>query len=223
MQGYDPSLPKTLLPVAGRPFAHWQLTWLSSQGVDSVVYSIGHLGHLVREYVGSGGAWGLQVTYVEEKEQLLGTGGALRLAADREVLDEHFFVLYGDSYLRVDLHALDAMFCASKLPAVMTVFANNGAWDTSNVVFDGSLVLDYRKGLAHPPPEMRYIDYGLTELSLQAVVTHIRSSERSDLSELLGLLSRERELGGYEVFQRFFEIGSPHGIQELDQFLSRQS
>lgn len=219
MQGYDSSLPKALLPVAGRPFAHWQLTWLASEEVESIVYSIGHKGNMIREFVGDGTRWGLDVAYVEETEDLLGTGGAVRLAADRNVLDERFFVLYGDSYLRVNLRTVDRVFEERALPALMTVFENDGNWDTSNVVFDGSLVLEYRKG-PNPPPSMRYIDYGLLQLSRDVVVEHVAPHQSSDLAELLGTLSRQRQLGGYAVTQRYFEIGSPKGIRALDQFLS---
>ena len=220
MQGYDSTLPKTLLPVAGRPFADWQLRWLAAEGVDSIVYSIGYKGDLVREFVGTGEQWGLTVRYVEEADGLLGTGGAVRLAIDREVTDERFFVLYGDSYLRVNLRSVDRAFQDQDLPALMTVFENDGQWDASNVVFDGSKVIQYRKG-ADPSARMRYIDYGLLELDEHVVATRIQPGEVSDLSSLLESLSDESLLGGYEVFERFYEIGSPDGIHELNALLGR--
>jgi MurNAc alpha-1-phosphate uridylyltransferase len=220
MQEYDPTVPKTLLPVAGRPFADWQLEWLRSQGVDSVVYSIGHLGDQIRRFVGTGEHWDLSVEYVEETAGLRGTGGAIRLAADHGVLTDHFFVLYGDSYLRLDLVALDARFAERGLPAVMTVFANGGRWDTSNVVFDGSLVTRYRKGAPESDPAVAYIDYGLSVLDRQVVTERIPPDQHVDLGTLMAGLSDDRLLGGFEVFDRFFEIGSPDGIAELGQYLT---
>jgi NDP-sugar pyrophosphorylase family protein len=220
VQGVDPSLPKTLLPVAGRPFADWQLRWLAGQGVDSVVYSVGHRADQVRAFVGDGSAWGIAVEYVEETDGLLGTGGAVRLAVDQGVLGQRFFVLYGDSYLRVDLAAVDDAFTRRGLPAMMTVFANDGRWDASNVVFDGRLVVEYRKGLPDPPPAMRFIDYGLLELRRDLVVDEVPSGRPSDLAALLEPLSRRSRLAGVEVAERFFEIGSPEGIAELDRFLT---
>ncbi len=220
MHDYDPSVPKTLLPVAGRPFADWQLRWLASEGVDDVVYSIGHLGDLIRDYVGDGRQWGTKVTYVEETDGLLGTGGAVRLAVDLGVLEDRFFVLYGDSYLRIDLRSVDAAYRSSRMPALMTVFANHGQWDASNAAFDGRLVTDYRKGLTDPPPQMRYIDYGLLMLDGGVVAARVPAGRRTDLATLLGALSRDSLLAGYEAAERFFEIGSPSGILELDDFLS---
>ncbi len=219
MREYDPTVPKTLLEVAGRPFADWQLAWLRSEGVDSVVYSIGHLGDQIRRFVGDGERWGLTVEFVEETDGLLGTGGAVRLAADRGVLAEHFFVLYGDSYLRVGLPALDAQFTERGLPAIMTVFANQGRWDASNVVFDGSLVTRYRKN-AEADAAMAYIDYGLSVLDRGVVAERIPPEQHVDLAVLLADLSDHRLLGGFEVFDRFFEIGSPTGMAELGDYLT---
>ena len=81
-------LPKTLVPVAGRPFADYQLTWLAEEGVEDVVYCIGYRGDQIRDYVGDGARWGLSVTYVDEGADLRGTGGALRLAYDEGALAE---------------------------------------------------------------------------------------------------------------------------------------
>ncbi len=52
-------MPKILLPVAGRPFADLQLAWLAEHGVRKVVLSVGHLGDLIRDYVGRGERWGI--------------------------------------------------------------------------------------------------------------------------------------------------------------------
>lgn len=220
MLAYDAVLPKALLPVAGKPFAHWQLTWLGSQGVD-VVYSIGNRGALIRDYVKDGSEWGLSVTYVEETDELLGTGGAVRLALDEGLLQDRFFVLYGDSYVRLDLSQLDREFERRDLPAIMTIFANDGRWDSSNVIFDGALISRYEKNLPNPPVEMRYIDQGLSEFTTDIIREFIPPKVRFDLSVCLARLSHEGRLGGFEVSDRFYEVGSPDGIKELDHLLLR--
>jgi len=96
MRPYTDAMPKALIPVAGMPFAHHQLAWLASAGVERVVYSIGYKGDMIRGFVGDGGRWGLRVTFVDEGEELLGTGGAVRKAVDVEACDSRFLVLYGD-------------------------------------------------------------------------------------------------------------------------------
>jgi NDP-sugar pyrophosphorylase family protein len=207
-------LPKTLLPVAGRPFADHQLTWLAEQGVGDVVYCIGHRGDQIRDYVGNGERWGLQVTYVDDGSDLRGTGGALRLALDEGTLAKHFAVLYGDSYLRVDLPNVFAAFCNSGRPALMTVIRNDGRWDRSNADFDGVLVTRYSK----TEGDFSWIDYGLSVLARE-VVARIPSERPADLADLLAELSLQGELAGFEVVERFYEIGSPEGLAELERSL----
>jgi MurNAc alpha-1-phosphate uridylyltransferase len=217
------SVPKTLLPVAGRPFASWQLTWLRAAGVTSVVYCIGYLGEHVREFVGDGRAWDLDVGYVDEGTQLRGTAGALALADEAGVLDERFLVLYGDSWLQVDPADVLLTSERSGLPALMTVFDNHSQWDGSNVVYADGLVVRYEKGLDATPPEMHWIDYGLSVLTRELVRVRVPRGERSDLAPLCSALAAEGALAGYEVAERFYEIGSPAGRAEAEVLLGRLS
>jgi MurNAc alpha-1-phosphate uridylyltransferase len=214
------TVPKTLLEVAGRPFADWQLSWLAEAGTTSVVYCIGYLGDQVREHVGTGDAWGVTVDYVDEGEQLRGTAGALRLALDQGVLDDRFLVLYGDSWLQVDPGAVFRAAQSSSLPALMTVFENAGRLDASNVVYADGLVRRYEKGLDPAPPDMRWIDYGLSVFSRAVIADRVPSGSTYDLAQVCTSLAIEGELAGYLVHDRFYEIGSPEGREETSLLLS---
>lgn len=209
------TVPKTLLPVAGRPFAGYQLTWLAQAGIDSVVYCVGHLGDQIRSYVRDGSNWGLSVRYVDEGDQLRGTAGALRLACDEDALDEDFLVLYGDSWLQVDPAAVLGTARARREPALMTVYHNDGRWDGSNAVFAGDRVTRYEKGLTPQPPQMRWIDYGLLALRLPVIADRVPAGMPQDLAPLCSALAAEGLLAGLEVFERFYEIGSTSGRNEL--------
>lgn len=214
------TVPKTMLPVAGRPFADWQLEWLAGDGVESVVYCVGYLGDQVRDHVGNGAAHGLEVTYVDEGAHLRGTAGALRLALDQGVLDDRFLLLYGDSWLQVDPSVVMAAFLASGLPALMTVYGNDGRHDASNVEYAEGLVTRYEKGLGDATPaSMRWIDYGLSVLSSTLVSERVPTGEILDLAPVCTDLAAEGLLAGHLVADRFFEIGSPEGLREAEQHL----
>ena len=144
-------IPKALLEVAGRPFIEHQLALLRREGVRRVVLCVGFLGEMIEARIGDGTRFGLSVSYSFDGERLLGTGGALRRALP--MLGEHFFVLYGDSYLDIAYAPVQAAYRESGLPALMTVFRNEGRWDTSNVLYDGNKVVRYDK--AHPTADMR--------------------------------------------------------------------
>ena len=214
------TVPKTLLPVAGRPFAQWQLEWLSRSGIDSVVYCLGYLAEDVRTFVGDGRQFGLKVSYVDEGEALRGTAGALRLALDSGVLDEDFLVLYGDSWLQVDPVGVLSSFRGRPEPALMTVYRNDDQWDASNVVFDGSRVVRYEKGLRPLPAEMRWIDYGLSAFRRSIIFDRVPSGEVADLAPLCTDLAATGQLAGFEVAHRFYEIGSVSGRAELEEHLA---
>jgi NDP-sugar pyrophosphorylase family protein len=222
MRPLTETVPKSLLPVASVPFIDWQLRWLAAHGVTSVVLSIGQFGEMVEEHVGDGSRFGVPVRYVREGTDLRGTGGALRLALDEGVLETEFLVTYGDSYLRVDFDAVGKGFRESGKPALMTVFLNAAEWDSSNVVFDAEkrLVVLYDKRRAlRPKSDYRYIDYGLTAYRRDTIERLIPSGKRHDLADVLHELSLAGELAGLEVFERYYEIGSPAGLADLERVL----
>jgi N-acetyl-alpha-D-muramate 1-phosphate uridylyltransferase len=214
--------PKALLPVRGRPFADWQLRLLAEQGVERVLYSIGYRGEMIREFVGDGERWGLEVGYVDEGDELRGTGGALRLALDEGALEEAFFVLYGDSYLPADLRPIESAWEQTELPALMTVFRNEDQWDRSNAIYRDGLVVLFDKD--RPPDsaaEMHWIDYGLSVLSREVIAERVPPDVGvTDLADLMRELSREGKLAGFEVSERFYEAGSPEGLRDLEQYLA---
>ena len=84
MKSTIPDVPKSLIPVRGRPFIEWQLEWLVEQGVRDVILCIGHRGGDIRRHVGTGASFGIRATYVDEGDSLRGTAGALRLAVDED-------------------------------------------------------------------------------------------------------------------------------------------
>jgi NDP-sugar pyrophosphorylase family protein len=218
MRPVTEQVPKAMIPVAGVPFAHHQLAWLAGRGVRRVVYSIGVKGDAIRAYVGDGRRWGLAVAYVDEREELKGTAGALRLALDAGVLEDAFFVLYGDSFLPIEITPIARAFVASGMPALMTVFRNRGRWDTSNAAFAHGRVTAYDK--VRRDAGMEYIDYGLSVLARAVVAERVPPGAVLDLAVLFGALSREGRLAGYEVSERFYEIGSPDGLRDLEAYLA---
>lgn len=212
-------IPKTLIQVAGSPFADWQLSWLASQEVTNVLYCVGHLGGQIEDYVSDGGDWGLEVTYSREGENLLGTGGALRLALDSDLLEDAFFVLYGDSYLCVNLLDVEKRFRAIALPVLMAIYRNGGRWGPSNVVLSNGKVVRYGKGLTTSGGEVQWIDYGVSIFTRRLIEKSIPPGHVYDLAWLLAEQAAIGQVGAYEVGERFYEVGSPSGLSELENRL----
>lgn len=209
-------IPKVLLPVAGKPFLEHQLALLHNQGLRRVVLCLGYLGEMVVKQFGDGRARGMQLSYSFDGPTLLGTGGALRQALPE--LGEQFFVLYGDSYLTTPFAPIADFFQRSGKSGLMTVYRNEGLYDTSNVVLrDGRIVL-YDKKMRLP--EMRHIDYGLS-LFRAPVFQEWPAGQPFDLAQVMQQLVARDDLAGFEVPERFYEIGSPAGLAELETLLSQ--
>lgn len=210
-------IPKVLLPIAGKPFLTHQLALLRSQGIQHVVLCLGHLGEMVVNEFGDGAAHGVKLDYSFDGPVLLGTGGALKQALPK--LGEKFFVLYGDSYLPIAMRPIAEFFERSGKQGLMTVYRNEGLYDTSNVVFANGEIKIYDKKARLP--EMKYIDYGLS-LFRASAFTEWPADKPFDLAEVMGRLVAQKQLAGYEVPERFFEIGSHAGLAELEALLSQK-
>jgi NDP-sugar pyrophosphorylase family protein len=207
-------IPKLLLDVAGEPFFSHQLRLLKNSGFTRLVLCVGHLGEQIVGRYGDGAKWGVHIEYSFDGPQLLGTGGALIRALPR--LGDAFFVLYGDSYLPVDYRAVGEFFLRSGRLGLMTVYENRGRYDTSNVCFaDGEIQLYDKK---NKRPTMHHIDYGLG-LFRAAAFDGIARDQVVDLADVQQALVARRQLAGFEVRQRFYEIGSPASLKELDALL----
>lgn len=204
--------PKPLLEIAGEPFLVHQLRLLASSGAREVVLCVGYRGEQIASRVGSE-RFGIRIHYSYDAPGLDGTLGAIRRALPR--LGERFLVLYGDTYLRIDYADVARVWRESELPAIMTVLRNDGRWDTSNVDFQAGLVLAYDK--AEPRPDMRWIDYGLGGLTVDALST--ADPNERELARLYRQLAAEGRLCGYQATERFYEIGTPSGFKEADDFL----
>ena len=101
-------IPKVMVAVNGKPFLLHLLELLKSWGVNDIVLCIGYLGRQVRDFFGGGGDLGIRIRYSEEGEWLLGTGGALKQA--QNLLDDHFFVVNGDTCLPLDYRQVEGSF-----------------------------------------------------------------------------------------------------------------
>ena len=210
-------IPKSLIEVAGRPFAVHQVELLRRHGVTEIVFCVGYRGEQVQAALGDGHRWGAHLTYVFDGPALLGTGGALRRALPW--LGQAFLVMYGDSYLECDYGAVERAFLDSGKLGLMTVFRNENQWDRSNVLFDDGRIVCYDK--QQRAPNMRHIDYGLGVLRAQVFDRYPEGSV-IDLATIYQDLIAQDELAGFEAAWRFYEIGSPTGLQETHQYLSQK-
>jgi len=212
--------PKILIDVAGRPFLDHQLALLRRRGVRRVVLCVGHLGEQVAAHAGDGARHGLAIAISDDGSVPRGTAGALRNALP--LLGELFFVLYGDAYLDLDYAGVLAGVerHGDRLLGAMTLLRNEGRWDRSNALFADGRLIRYDKRA--PSPDMKHIDCGLGLLRRSAL-ERVAAHGHADLADLYSALVDEGRLHGHEVAERFYEIGSPAGLEETRARLAGRS
>jgi NDP-sugar pyrophosphorylase family protein len=210
-------IPKALVDMDGRPFIDHQLALLHRNGIRRVVMCLGYRGEMVQAHCGDGSRYGMELKYSFDGEKLMGTGGAINRAA--HLLDDVFWVMYGDSYMDIDYRAVLAFFERAGAQGLMTVLRNANRWDKSNVVFRGGKLVKYEK--RNTTPEMEHIDYGVAILRRDALA-EVPEDRPFDLAELYTRMVDEGRMVGFEVTNRFYEIGTPEALEEARTYLAKR-
>lgn len=211
------TIPKALVEINGRPFLDYQMRLLAKNGVTRAVLSVAYRGEMIEEYLGDGSRYGIEVSYSYDGPVYLGTAGAIRKALP--LLGDTFFTLYGDSYLTAPFAEVERAFVESGREALMTVYRNEGLFDTSNVEFSGGRILAYDKKAR--TAAMRHIDYGLGVFRAR-VFAGLAEGASCDLAALYQDALRRGELAAYEARERFYEIGTVAGIEDTSRFLAER-
>jgi NDP-sugar pyrophosphorylase family protein len=128
------TVPKPLIPIAGRPLIEYNLTLLKKFGVQEVMINLYHLGEKIQQRLGDGKKWGIKIHYSEEKE-LLGTGGGVKAVADF-FGEESFFLLNADILIDLNLEELFSFHTKQKSLATLVV-APSDRPDVTRKVFVG--------------------------------------------------------------------------------------
>jgi len=212
------TIPKALIPVAGRPFVDYQLDLLTKSKIDDFVFCVGYLGEKIQRHLGDGRAHGCNIRYSFDGPSLLGPAGALKRAEG--LLRNQFFVTYGDAYLRAPYgDVMEALRSSGKL-AVMSVYRNENRYGKSDIIVEGGAVVRYDK--KDRVQGMDWINYGVTALRKEALHL-IPKGEFCDEEAFYGSLIKRKELRAFEVRERFYEIGTTESLSEFEAYIERQT
>lgn len=209
--------PKSMIKIDGKPFLEYQIEMLKNRSVNDIVLCVGHLSGKIEEYFGNGKQWGVNIQYSHDGNKLLGPIGALKNA--ESLLDDVFFIMYGDSYLSVDFQQVYSYFVQHDALALMVVYKNADKYDKSNLVVKKKLVIDYKKD--KKTQDMIYIDYGASVLLKKALDTVQENTPCSTGSFFSDLIKR-KQLLAFEAKKRFYHIGTGDALQEFKEYIQSQ-
>jgi D-glycero-alpha-D-manno-heptose 1-phosphate guanylyltransferase len=203
LRGVIGDLPKPLADVCGRPFLAWMLDFLAGQGFGRVVLATGYRGEQVEAMLGA--SWrGMALEYSRESRPL-GTGGAIALAA-RRISGDAFFVINGDTWLRLDYAAFDRQAEASgaRLGIALTKVDDVGRYGAVRVQ-DRRVEGFVEKGSAGPG----YINAGVYRLRRELLLELPQSESFSFETQVLVPLVEREAVFAYTDTRGFIDIGVP--------------
>jgi mannose-1-phosphate guanylyltransferase len=208
---------KAMAAVAGRPFLEVLFRQLARYGFNRAILAVGYQKEAIQSYFGSC-AFGLQLIYSPE-EHPLGTGGALRNAADK-INSHSVLVMNGDSYTNVDFTQFLDHYRATAADASVVVVPADGRRDCGFVLLDGDgQVKSFDEKQA--PADASYVNAGIYLLS-QQMLLDIPAGEAVSLErELLPRWLREgKKIKGFLYSGRCIDIGTPERYDHAQSVLA---
>ncbi|WP_250461445.1 N-acetylmuramate alpha-1-phosphate uridylyltransferase MurU [Microbulbifer litoralis] len=209
MRPLTDTTPKPLLPVAGRPLIEYAIERLAKVGVRRAVINLGHLGHRIREHLGDGSRWGLEIRYSVEEEPLETAGGILRalpLLGDRP-----FWVVNGDVWCDFDLGQWLRRPLPERCPGRLLMVPNPPHNPEGDFGIENGLL----SGTAKP----RYTFSGISWLDPKALSEYPRARACFGLGEVFTHNEDRMQAELYEG--DWCDVGTPERLQRLEQRLSR--
>lgn len=210
------SLPKPMVPVAGRPFLEHVVEMLRDQGFDRLVMLLGYLPDAIRDHFGDGSRLGVRIDYsVTEPERE--TSHRMRAAA--ALLDPCFLLVYGDNYWPMRFGPVWERFTAAGTPAMITVYANEDGFARDSVRVDPSGRVEvFDRARVTPGLRGVEISYALLRRSvLDLLPDHDEPFEQAVYPQL----AARGELHAFVTERRYYDVGTPALLRDAERFFAR--
>jgi D-glycero-alpha-D-manno-heptose 1-phosphate guanylyltransferase len=208
------STAKPMILINNKPFLEYVLLLVKSFGLTDIVVLAGYLANQIEEYFGGGDRFGLNITYSYEKE-LLGTGGALKNAADK--LAKEFLLLNGDTFLPLNYEELIGYFHKNNKLGVMTAYSNKEQIALNNMLLgEGNLVIEYDK---KNPSGKTHVDAGAMVFKKEILENIPENRVCSLETDVYKNLIAGKQLLAFPTDQRFYDMGSPERLKIISEVL----
>jgi N-acetyl-alpha-D-muramate 1-phosphate uridylyltransferase len=208
MRPLTDTVPKPLLEVAGKALIVYQIEALESAGVKEIVINTGHLGEQIQYELGTGSAFGVDIFYSDEGENILETAGGI-IQALPLLGDDPFIVTNADIYTDFDY---------GSLPSEPDYDAHLVLVDNPPHNLKGDFVLE----------NGRIIDEGKQKLTYSGISIFYPyffencKTGRAPLAPLLHQAAKESRLGGQQFMGEWLDIGTPERLKEVSESIANK-
>ena len=204
------TIPKPMVPVLGRPFLEHLLQQLRDNGIKDVVLLTGYLGEVIEKHFGDGSALGMKISYSRGPAEW-DTGK--RLWEAKPLLDNHFYLLYGDNYAAFQALKVEEAFLRHGLLGCLSLHARS---KNANICYtvDG-LVQKYDR--SRQAEGLNAVEIGYMLLS-RNIFEYFKKPDCS-FSEVLELLAKAKQLSAYLLENVYYSVSDPERLKITEKYL----
>jgi NDP-sugar pyrophosphorylase family protein len=217
LAGLFPDRPKSLVPVAGRPFVERQLEWLAGHGLVDVVLCLGHGAEALLDHVGDGARFGVRVRAVVE-DAPRGTAGAIaRALAETGHGPATFLAVNGDTWADFDPTSLLSLHRDLEADATLAVYPVADSSGRGTVAFDDAGRLTGFREKEETGPG--WVSGGLYALEPRALEGLADGPASLELDVFPRLLAGGRTVAAWRGGGHFWDMGTPDGLARAEAAL----
>lgn len=221
-------LPKSLTPVLSIPIIRHQIDYCKSQGFKRFLIVLCFKSDQILDYFKKNPIDGIEIKFFIEKKPM-GTGGSL--IASKDLLSEYFLVLYGDTYIAVDLkkfvrNFFNAKYEKNQILGQIFVHPNNHPFDSDLVEFNDKNILVNIHGYPHPSGSQysNLVNAACYLFSKELVIQVMKNIEIDSFLDIAKdifpvVLKRNLKILGYQTSEFIKDMGTPERLKKLENIL----
>lgn len=212
MRPFTYELPKTMLPVKGKPILEHQIELLRESEIRDIYLAIGYLGEKIKEYFGDGSKLGVKIHYLTEKKNL-GTGGAVK-GAIPHMGDSPFLLMWGDGLIDIDLWDLISTHLEESPILTMALTSTSDPTDYGVVKIHGDTLVDFQEKPKKSSTLSHLISAGVY-VADPAIASYFPKKEKFMLEEdVFTKIIADHKAKGYFFDGLWFDVGTPEIYQQ---------
>ncbi len=216
MKDISAEIPKPILPVCGKPVLQYQVELLKKYNITEIIIIVNHLKDAIIDFFGKGEKYGVNISYVEEKEPL-GTVGGIK-EFEHELKDD-FIVFYGDVMVSMDLNYFIAFHQNKKSECSIVLHPNDHPYDSDLVEAnqDGRITAFHSKPHRQDVYYRNLVNAGVY-LFTPVIFKHLVKGVKADFGKnIFPLIYQKIRMYGYDTAEYLKDMGTPDRIAQVEK------
>jgi histidinol-phosphate phosphatase family protein len=210
-------LPKPMVPIMGKPVLQYQIELCRKHGFTDIALLVHHRHESISSFFGDGSSFGVRIRY-EVEENPRGTAGALRDAL--HVMAPQFLLLYGDTFLDVDLNRFFTAHLASNASATLFLHPNDHPYDSDLVELDATGTVCGIHPYPHPESlnVRNLVNAALYAIRNDALDQVTPETGKADIAKHMfpSMLAAGLRLRGYISSEYIKDMGTPDRLDKIE-------